>query len=111
MFSHGKQICQCVIRRCNLHSDISLPNWWKQVHKFVSQAINRLRNDRNTAMKWATLGKILWQRSKQYGRNAKLLTKPWTLFSRLVPYLRQNIYLWEKENNQTSLRNERYIRG
>jgi hypothetical protein len=65
MFSHEKKsICQYVIRRCNLHSDISLPNWWKHVHKFVSHAINRLRNDRNTAMKWATLGKILRQRSK-----------------------------------------------
>jgi hypothetical protein len=60
MFSHDKHsICQYVIRHCNLHSDIALPNWWKQVHIFVSQAINRLHNDRNTAMKWATLGKIL----------------------------------------------------
>jgi hypothetical protein len=60
MFSHEKNsICQYVICCCNLHSDISLPNWWKHVHKFVSQAINRLCNDRNTAMKWATLGKIL----------------------------------------------------
>jgi hypothetical protein len=63
MFSHEKKsICQYVIWRCNLHSDIS--NWWKHVHKFVSQAINRPRNDRNTAMKWAILGKILRQRSK-----------------------------------------------
>ena len=60
MFSDDKHsICQYIIWRCNVHSDISLPNWWKQVQKFVSQAINRLRNDRNTAMKWATLGKIL----------------------------------------------------
>lgn len=60
MFSYDKHsICQYVIRRCNLHADISLPNWWKHVQKFVSQAINRLRNDRNTAMKWAMLGKIL----------------------------------------------------
>jgi hypothetical protein len=42
MFSDEKNsICQYVIRRCNLHSDISLANWWKHVHKFVSQAINR----------------------------------------------------------------------
>jgi hypothetical protein len=65
MFSHEKKsICQYVIQRCNLHSDVLLPNWWKHVHKFVSQAINRLRNDRYTAMKWATLGKKLRQRSK-----------------------------------------------
>ena len=60
MFSYDKHsICQYVIWRCNLHADISLPNWWKHIQKFVSQAINRLRNDRNTAMKWAMLGKIL----------------------------------------------------
>jgi hypothetical protein len=29
----------------------------------------------------------------------------------LVPYLRQNIYLWEEENNQTSLRNESILEG
>ena len=59
MFSYDKHpICQYVIRNCNLHSDISLPDWWKNVQKFVSQAINRLSNDRNTAMKWTTLGKI-----------------------------------------------------
>jgi len=61
MFSTDKHsICQFVSQRCNLHSDISLPHWWKQVNKFVSQSINRLRNDRNTAMKWATLGKMLF---------------------------------------------------
>ena len=32
MFSDDKHlICQFVIWRCNIHSDISLPNWWKQV--------------------------------------------------------------------------------
>jgi hypothetical protein len=65
MFSHEKiSICQYVIRRCNLHSDISLPNWWKHVLKFVSQATNRLRNDCNTVIKWATLRNIFRQRSK-----------------------------------------------
>ena len=53
-----KSICQFVIRLCNLHTDISQPHWWKPARKYVSQAINRLRNDRNTAMKWATLGKL-----------------------------------------------------
>ena len=60
MFSHDKHsIFQYIIRSCNLHSDIPLPNWWKHVQKSVSQAMNYLRNDRNTAMKWATLGNIL----------------------------------------------------
>jgi hypothetical protein len=52
-----KSICQFVITRCNLHTDIIMPEWWKQVQKYIAQTINRLRNDRNTAMKWAVLGK------------------------------------------------------
>jgi hypothetical protein len=51
-----KSICQFVISRCNLHADIIITDWWKQVQKYVAQTINRLRNDRNTAMKWAVLG-------------------------------------------------------
>jgi hypothetical protein len=51
-----KSICQFVISRCNLHADIIVTDWWKQVQKYVAQTINRLRNDRNTAMKWAVLG-------------------------------------------------------
>ncbi len=61
--SEQKSICQFVIGLCNLHTDISQPHWWKPAQKYVSQTINRLRNDRNTAMKWATLGKLqCWQR-------------------------------------------------
>ena len=52
-----KSICQFVISRCNLHADINIATWWKHVQKYVAQTINRLRNDRNTAMKWAVLGK------------------------------------------------------
>ena len=51
-----KSLCQFVISRCNLHADIIVTDWWKQVQKYVAQTINRLRNDRNTAMKWAVLG-------------------------------------------------------
>jgi hypothetical protein len=51
-------VCQFVISRCNLHTDISPHEWWKHTQKYVNQTINRLRNDRNTAMKWATLGKL-----------------------------------------------------
>ncbi len=51
-----KSICQFVISRCNLHADIIITDWWKQVQKYVAQTITRLRNDRNTAMKWAVLG-------------------------------------------------------
>ena len=59
MFSSEQtSICQFVIGLCNLHTDISQPHWWKPAQKYVSQTINRLRNDRNTAMKWATLGKL-----------------------------------------------------
>ena len=56
-FTEDKEsICQFVISRCNLHTDIIITDWWKQVQKHVAQTINRLRNDRNTAMKWAVLG-------------------------------------------------------
>jgi hypothetical protein len=51
-------VCQFVISRCNLHTDISPHEWWKHTQKYVNQTINRLRNDQNTAMKWATLGKL-----------------------------------------------------
>ena len=51
-----KSICQFVISRCNLHVDIIITDWWKQVQKYVAQTITRLRNDRNTAMKWAVVG-------------------------------------------------------
>jgi hypothetical protein len=51
-----KSICQFVISHCNLHADIIRTDWWKQVQKYVAQTINRLQNDRNTAMKWAVLG-------------------------------------------------------
>ena len=57
VFSNEKRsICQYVITRCNLHTDISPHEWWKHTQKYVAQTINRLRNDRNTAMKWAILG-------------------------------------------------------
>jgi hypothetical protein len=62
MFSRDKRsICQFVLERCNLHVDISQPNYWRSAKKFVTQTINRLRNDRNTAMKWAMLGKYHWR--------------------------------------------------
>ena len=51
-----KSICQFVISRCNLHADIIITDWWKQVQKYVAQTITRLRNDRNTAMMWAVVG-------------------------------------------------------
>jgi hypothetical protein len=56
-FTEDKQsICQFVISRCNLHADIIITDWWKQVQNNVAQTINHLQNDRNTAMKWAVLG-------------------------------------------------------
>ena len=61
VFSNEKNyVCQYVILRCNLHTNISTNEWWKHTHKYVNQTINRLRNDRNTAMKWATLGKLFY---------------------------------------------------
>jgi hypothetical protein len=59
IFSNEKDsVCQFVISCCNLHANISPHEWWKHTHKYVNQTINRMCNDRNTAMKWATLGKL-----------------------------------------------------
>ena len=54
-----KSICEFVIGRCNLQPEVNKAQWWRSVHKYVGQTISRLRNDRNTAMKWAMLGKLL----------------------------------------------------
>ncbi len=62
VFSNEKKsVCQFVITRCNLHTDISPVEWWKHTQKYVNQTINCLHNDRNTAMKWATLGKQFYE--------------------------------------------------
>ena len=53
-----KSICQFVIGRCNLQPEVNEAQWWRTVHTYVGQTISRLRNDRNTAMKWAMLGKL-----------------------------------------------------
>jgi hypothetical protein len=38
-------LCQFVITRCNLHTNISPNEWLKHTQKYVNQTINRLRND------------------------------------------------------------------
>jgi len=50
-------ICQYVIERCNLQADVNEAIWWRTAKKYVVSTINRMRNDRNTAMKRAVLGK------------------------------------------------------
>ena len=50
-------ICQYVIERCNLQADVNEAIWWRTANKYVVSTINRMRNDRNTAMKRAVLGK------------------------------------------------------
>ena len=57
-----KSISQFIIKECNLQPEVKEAQWWLSVHKYVGQTISRLRNDRNTAVKWAMLGKL--QRSK-----------------------------------------------
>ena len=58
MYSTEKHsICQFVISECNLQPEVTEELWWKTAKIYVGAAINRLRNDRNTAMKWATFGK------------------------------------------------------
>jgi hypothetical protein len=59
VFSNANNsVCQFVIMPCNLHTDISPNEWWKHTQKYANQTINRLRNDQNTAMKWAMLGRL-----------------------------------------------------
>ena len=53
-----KTICQFVITRCNLQPDVIEAEWWRSAQNYVNQTINRLRNDRNTAMKGAMIGKL-----------------------------------------------------
>ena len=62
-----KSICQFVIGRCNLQPEVEEGQWWRSVHKYLGQTISRLQNDRNTAMKWAMLGKIRGRRRTTSG--------------------------------------------
>ena len=52
-----KSICQYVIKRCNLQPEVIEAEWWRLHQRYVGQIFSRLRNDRNTAMKGAVLGK------------------------------------------------------
>ena len=47
-----KSICQFVISKCHLQANVKKDEWWRTARKYVAQTLNRLRNDRNTAMKW-----------------------------------------------------------
>jgi hypothetical protein len=106
VFSNEKNsVYQFVISRCNLHTNISPNEWWKHTQKYVNQTINRLRNDQNTAMKWATLGKLF---HAGYGSNKLTnMTKKLTVRSlcnkRLVPSFRQNHKDWKTEGHQTRI--------
>jgi hypothetical protein len=99
-------VCQFVITHCNLHTDISPNEWWKHTQKYVNQTtINRLRNDRNTAMKWATLGKRFraGYDSNKLTRMTKKLTMRSLCNKRLVPSFRQNHKDGEAEGHQTRI--------
>ena len=85
-----KSICQFVIARCNLHADIIKPEWWKQVQKYVAQTINRLRNDRNTAMKWAVLGKSYFVLYYIHHRTLYLTSMFSCFINRLVSHYKFN---------------------
>ena len=52
-------VCKFVTTLCNLQADINRSDWWKQARKWIPVNISRLRNDKNTAMKWAFLGTYL----------------------------------------------------
>ena len=50
-------VCKFVTTSCNLQANIDISVWWKEARKWIPNNISRLRNDKNTAMKWAFLGK------------------------------------------------------
>ena len=52
-----KSICQYVIKRCNLQPEVIEAEWWRLHQRYVGHIFSRLRNDRNTTMKGAMLGK------------------------------------------------------
>jgi hypothetical protein len=114
VFSNEKNsVCQFVITRCNLHTNISPNEWWKHTQKYLNQTINRLRNDRNTAMKWTTLGKLF---HAGYGSNKltkmkKKLTVRSLCNKRLVPTFRQNHKDWKAEGHETRISLEAFLEG
>ncbi len=55
-----RSICQFVIAKCNLQEAVIKEMWWRSAQKYVGKTINRLRNDRNTAMKKAFLGECVF---------------------------------------------------
>ena len=55
-----RSICQFVIAKCNLQEAVIKEMWWRSAQKYVGKTINRLRNDRNTAMKKAFLGQCVF---------------------------------------------------
>ena len=55
-----RSICQFVIAKCNLQEAVIKEMWWRSAQKYVGKTINRLRNNRNTAMKKAFLGECVF---------------------------------------------------
>jgi hypothetical protein len=48
--------CQFVISKCNLPEDEDRKEWWSSAKKVVSFTLSQLRNDRNTAIRFAFSG-------------------------------------------------------
>jgi hypothetical protein len=53
-----KSICNFVIEGLHVPNDDNIQEWWRQASKWVALSITRVRNDRNTALKWAFFGKL-----------------------------------------------------
>ena len=62
-----KSICHFVIKGLHVPHDDNIQEWWRQASKWVGLAITRVRNDRNTALKWAFFGK--WWMDSQMRAN------------------------------------------
>ena len=62
-----KSICHFVIKGLHVPHDDNIQEWWRQASKWVGLAITRVRNDCNTALKWAFFGK--WWMDSQMRAN------------------------------------------
>ena len=53
-----ESICGFVINNCTIPDGVNKESWWANARKWVNSTLTRLRNDRNSMLKWAFYGKF-----------------------------------------------------
>lgn len=53
--------CQFFISKCNVPLDVDKKEWWMRASKLIAGTLSQTRNDRNTAVKNAFIGKYIAQ--------------------------------------------------